>query len=242
MIQFILFLLLGVGLAAFYDLVRPDVQFERADDVFANFIVKELPSGVGIIGLLLAAVFAAAMSTLSSSLNSSASAVVNDFYVPWKYSEAARGSPATERKLMRVSRLLTVFFGIVQIAIGIAAEQLSRSVVADALAIAGFSAGLLLGVFFLGVFTKFVDERACLFGLACGLTVLLCIHFVLPRLEVNLDWPITLSLRPIRIAWPWYALIGASTTFSCGWLAAIIRRQNRTAKQSRTTEQGRTDA
>ncbi|MCR9292747.1 MAG: sodium:solute symporter [bacterium] len=236
MIQFVLFLLLGVGLAAFYDLVRPEVQFERADDVFANFIVSELPSGVGIIGLLLAAVFAAAMSTLSSSLNSSASAVVNDFYVPWKFSEAARGSEATERKLMRVSRLLTVFFGIVQIGIGIAAEQLSRSVVADALAIAGFSAGLLLGVFCLGVFTKSVDERACLFGLACGLVVLLSIHFVFPRLDVRLEWPITLHISTIRIAWPWYALIGASTTFLSGWLAARLQGSGGSADQVATPD------
>jgi len=68
LVQFILFLLLGVGLACLYEEVQPGAQFPSADYVFASFIVNELPSNVGLIGLLLSAVLAAAMSTLASSL------------------------------------------------------------------------------------------------------------------------------------------------------------------------------
>ena len=66
--QFALFLLIGVGLWCFYQLTAPDLVFERADRVFARFILDEMP--VGVLGILLGAIFAAAMSTLSSSLNS----------------------------------------------------------------------------------------------------------------------------------------------------------------------------
>ena len=71
--QFTLFLLLGVGLACFYQ----GREFKTGDEVFATFILEELP--VGLVGFTLAAVFAAAF---SGSLNSLAAAAVNDFYVP----------------------------------------------------------------------------------------------------------------------------------------------------------------
>ena len=70
--QFAFFLLIGVALFVFYQVFPPDVAFDRADRVFARFIIDELPPG--LLGLVLGAVFAAAMSTLSSSLNSSATA------------------------------------------------------------------------------------------------------------------------------------------------------------------------
>ena len=73
LIQFAFFLLIGVGLAAFYQ----GRTFSRDDEVFATFIIKELP--VGAVGLTLAAVFAAAM---SSSLSALAAAGVRDFYLP----------------------------------------------------------------------------------------------------------------------------------------------------------------
>lgn len=142
LLQFALFLLLGVALACYYDRVAPQISFERNDEVFATFIVGSMP--VGLVGLMLAAVFSAAMSTLSSSLNSSAAAAVNDFYGPLRRKEQSA------RHMINVSKALTVFFGVVQIIVGIVASHFSRSVVGDALAIAGFTAGLLLGLFFLG--------------------------------------------------------------------------------------------
>lgn len=151
--QFALFLLLGVALACYYTNVNPQ-SFRRKDEVFATFIVDHLP--VGLVGLTLAAVFAAAMSTLSSSLNSSAAAAVADFYQPW----ASRRSAAVDpQKLLAVSRRFTVLFGVIQIAIGIGASYISESVVSDALAIAGFTAGILLGVFALGMFSRSTHQR-----------------------------------------------------------------------------------
>jgi solute:Na+ symporter, SSS family len=195
LLQFTLFLLLGVALAAFYHRFEPPSEL-RPDEVFATFIVNELPAGIGLIGLTLAAVFAAAMSTLSSSLNSSASSAVNDLYLP------LRRRSATPHHQIGVSRLLTVFFGIAQIGVAIAGIYLARSVVDNVLDIASFTAGLLLGLFALGVLTTRVGQSAALSGLLVGLAVLTVIKFLTP------------------IAWPWYALIGTLTTFFAGLLAS----------------------
>jgi SSS family transporter len=201
-VQFALFLLIGVGLAAFYAEFPPEQPFARADRVFASFIVEHLP--VGLVGLSLAAVFAAAMSTLSSSLNSSATAVVNDFL-----RRNRDRADADSLRFVSISRALTVLFGIVQIGIGIAAAEFATSVVEDALAIAGFSAGILLGVFALGVLTRRVGEWAALAGMLVGLGTLLWVKFA------------------TTVAWPWYAAIGASATFAAGVVASLFLEPNR---------------
>ena len=104
--------------------------------VFPAFIVKHLP--VGLVGIIVAAVFSAAMSTLSSSLNSSAAAAVNDFYLPWRRQKPSPGH------LLWVSRGLTIVFGLVQIGVGIVGQLLDESVVVSVLAIAGFGVYALL--------------------------------------------------------------------------------------------------
>src|SRR5204863_2869789 len=104
LLQFVLFLLIGVGL---YGLHREGLlawsQGDPTDRVFGAFIVERLPAGM--VGLVVAAVLAAAMSTLSSSLNSSASAFVADFYRPLRPGR-------TEREYLRLSKLMTLFWGL----------------------------------------------------------------------------------------------------------------------------------
>ncbi|WP_286765000.1 MULTISPECIES: sodium:solute symporter [Rhodopirellula] len=211
LIQFALFLLLGVALACFYSQIHPRA-FEHNDEVFAAFIVDYLP--VGLVGLTLAAVFAAAMSTLSSSLNSSASAAVSDFYQPWllarrngltdKEAEEKSSDDEMSGNLLGVSRKLTIAFGLIQIAIGIGASYLSSSVISDALAIAGFTAGILLGVFLLGILTNSAHQRGALIGMVSGMIVLTAIKF------------------GTSVAWPWLAIIGSVTTFTAGYLASRL--------------------
>jgi SSS family transporter len=201
-LQFAVFLLIGIQLACYYSRY-PEIEFAKADEVFAHFIVHRFPRNVGLIGLILAAILAAAMSTLSSSLNSSANALVNDFYVPGRKREA------TPEHLFGVTRGLTIVFGLAQMAIAYLASGLDATVVTSALTIAGYSAGLLLGVFALGVLTARTGQAGALFGGTAGLAVLLFIQLGAPLLG-------------LRIAWPWFALIGASTTFVVGWLASLV--------------------
>ena len=198
LLQFALFLLLGTALACFYNSFPPEAPFEKGDSVFATFIVEQLP--VGVVGFTLAAVFSAAMSTLSSSLNSSAAAVVNDFLV---HSDQS----CSDKRVLHWSKAATVVFGGLQIGIGIAAALVSRSVINDALAIAGFSAGMLLGVFFLGLALKRIRDLAGVVGMLSGLGALLLVKF----------GPLVIDGMP-AIAWPWFALIGAAVTFLVGWV------------------------
>jgi Na+/proline symporter len=204
--QFAVFLFIGVELACFYA-GDPDLTFEKTDQVFAHFIVHYFPKNIGLVGLMLAAILAAAMSTLSSSLNSSASALVNDFYLP------SLSTPLPPERALQVTRNLTLLFGVIQIGVGFWATQLARTVVDNALTIAGFSAGLLLGVYSLGVLTKRVGQTAALSGAAVGLMVLLFVQFGVGSLGVK------------PIAWPWLALVGASTTFGCGVVFSLLSPQ-----------------
>jgi SSS family solute:Na+ symporter len=193
--QFALFLLVGVGLACFYDLFSLAAPIS-GDEVFAAFIVGYLP--VGVTGVVLAAVFSAAMSTLSSSLNSSAAAAVNDLYLP---RQKTRPSP---RRLLRVSRGLTIAFGAVQIGVAMLGRWLAGIVVERVMAIASFTIGVILGVFFLGVFVRRAGQTAALTGLLTGLTIMAAI------------------VLGTDLAWPWFALAGSSITFFAGGAAAFL--------------------
>lgn len=189
--QFALFLLIGVGLWSFYQHFPPAVPFERPDRVFARFILDELP--VGLVGLLLGALFAAAMSTLSSSLNSCATVAARDFL----------RFPKPERELA-ATRWFTVVFAVAQIAVALAGQNLATSVVNAVLGIAGFSTGIVLGVFFLGRFVPRAGGREALVGIACSFAGMTAVYF------------------GTDLAWPWYSLVGSLGTLAAGALAVRL--------------------
>jgi solute:Na+ symporter, SSS family len=192
--QFALFLLIGVGLWSFYQLHPPAVPFDRPDRVFARFILDELP--VGLVGLLLGAIFAAAM---TSSLNSCATVAVNDLLrVP-------------EERQLRLTRILTAVFGAVQIAVGIAGQWVTSSIVGSVLGIAAFTTGIVLGLFFLGMFTRRVGQRAALAGLVFGSAGMTWIYFA------------------TKLAWPWYALVGSLLTAIGGLAASVVWKRGAAA-------------
>lgn len=118
---------------------------------------------------------------------------------------------------LRWSRWLTLLFGIVQMGTAFWATGLDRSVVANAMTIAGFSGGLLLGIFLLGLISRRAGQTAAMIGAFCGITVLLIVRFVLPSGVVvsGVRWQ-------LELAWPWLALVGSLTTCGCGSLAALI--------------------
>ena len=101
--QFALFLFIGVSLWVFYGVFPPTGGIVRSDEAFTYFIIHYLPTGV--LGLVIAAIFSAAMGTLAGSLNSSASTIVNDLYRPFT-------GLSDERHLMKVARLMTVAWGV----------------------------------------------------------------------------------------------------------------------------------
>lgn len=205
--QFLGFLFIGVLLFAFY---RPDrmagygatsgaAPFAAADQVFPDFITNHLP--IGLSGLVVAAIFAAAM---SSSLNSIAATVVSDLYTPLR-----PGRP--DRHYLNVSKVVTVIAGIVQIAVGVAMQHSARSALAIVLSIASLINGPILGVFLLGWLRSSAARTAALTGMLTGLAVILYVAFA------------------TKIAWPWYTLIGSTTTFVVGSIvSAFGARTNET--------------
>jgi Na+/proline symporter len=206
-LQFALFLFIGIELACYFS-QQPALALKK-DEVFAHFIIHQFPANTGLIGLMLAAILA---SNLSSSLSACAAAVVNDFYVPW------RKPPPDSRALLPLTRGLTIAFGILQIFIGIWAQrlhELDETVVNNALTIAGFTFGLLLGVFALGVLTRRSGQAAALFGMTCGLCLLLWLHFGLPNVTKSESLP-----NGFKVAFPWLPVIGATTTFLTGWIVS----------------------
>jgi SSS family transporter len=185
-LQFLLFLGVGLGLWGFYQ----GRAFERSDEIFATFIIQELPPGV--TGLLIAGVFAAAMSSLSSSINSLASASAYDFWAP------LAGAEKDEARVLRAGKLFTLLWSGLLIGGAVLFIPLSKgtSAVEVALAVASLVYGGLLGAFALGVLTTKPGQGAAITGMAVGIGVVT-------------------ALRD-QMAWPWYALVGTVVTFAVG--------------------------
>lgn len=189
--QFALFLGIGIALFAFYrEFPPPSPETSIGKDrEFAYFIVHYLPTGV--LGLVVAAIFSAAMSTLSSSLNASASATINDLYRPLV-------PGASDRHLLVLSKGLTATWGVAQMGTAFVAIGLKTNVVNNALMIASFTTGILLGLFLLGICTR-VGQPAALAGMLVGLAA------------------VSYACFGTKLAWPWYALVGSATVFAVGW-------------------------
>jgi solute:Na+ symporter, SSS family len=202
LVQFAFFLLIGVSLWVFYRQFPPSSGVGSAgagvgssDEVFTYFIVHYMPTG--LLGLMIAAIFSAAMGTLAGSLNSSASTIVNDLYRPLT-------GQTDEGHLLLVSRMMTVLWGGVLTAVAFGARRLEDNVVNNALAIASFVSGILLGVFLLGVLTRRVGQRSALVGVLAGISAVSYAKFGTP------------------LAWPWFALVGSSTVFAVGLAASFV--------------------
>ena len=203
LVQFALFLILGLMLWTYYTTYAPDSLAAisaagevQTDRVFPAFMAEHLPAGLR--GLLLAAILAAAMSTLSSSLNASAASTLGDFYLP--LTSRAR----SERHYLRAARWATVGWGAVQVMVALAAIPLSRSVVDEVLGIQSFTGGLILGCACLCLFRTRASAAAPLAGMACGGAVLIAV-----RLATS-------------VSWQWYALIGSLVTVAVGMTAARV--------------------
>ena len=167
----------------------------QTDRIFPAFMMTHLPTGVR--GLVVAAIVAAAMSTLSSSLNSAAASTVGDFYM------LLTGGTRSDQHYLGVSRWATVFWAIVQIAVAVVAVALSSRVVDEVLGIQSFTGGLLLGVFLLAL-TRSRGAVAPAAGIVVGATVLVSIRLL------------------TEVSWQWYALVGTLTTFGVGWTLARL--------------------
>ena len=239
-LQFALFLFVGVALAAFYGAGGDALvgSLDR-DEVFAGFIVDSMP--IGLCGLTLAAVFSVAMSTLSSSLSSSASAVVNDFLRPRLERQLVAGDPdqqqAIDRRLTRASRLWTALFGGCQVLVGVLVVSTpslaGRSAVHQVITVAALTSGLILGVFLLGLTQRRFAERSILIGMLTGFGATL----VLILTPADASWHVptwlpagvsrlVLTITPDTATWHvhawWAAVVASLSTCTIVWIVDLL--------------------
>ncbi|MEM6365637.1 MAG: sodium:solute symporter [Planctomycetota bacterium] len=176
------FFFIGTALWAYYtsqpdllpaDLVA-DVATGKGDAVFPFFIMSSLPTGVR--GVMLAAILAAAMSTVSSSLNSSATLTLSDLYHRLIHCEP------TERQAMRVLYGSTVFWGIAGTLLALAMIQV-KSVLDAWWEMSGVISGGMLGLFLLGLAGKQITSRSAMVGVAVGLVMISWLTF-----SPNSEW------------------------------------------------------
>ncbi len=222
--QFALFLFVGLLLWSYYEGASlAELGLTRGDEVFPKYIIEGLPPGLS--GLILAGIIAAAMSTLSSSLNSLASSSMMDLY------ERLKGEKVEGRKALAIARWLTLFWGIVFIGFASLFEDTQNPVVELGLAIASFTYGGLLGVFLLGLFNKTTRQIDAVIAFAITIGFMIWVIFGV-WYSPQEGWVFlfnppdeAIAEAGLRaIAWPWYTVIGALTTLGVGSLLALRHR------------------
>jgi solute:Na+ symporter, SSS family len=203
-LQFLLFLLVGsaVWAAGFAP------EGVGADEIFPRFIIEHLPSGLA--GLVVAGILAAAMSTISSSINALASSMTHDLYASW----TGRRDPA---HLFRVGRLFSLLWGVGLIGGALFFQYYARGsdtpVVVLALSIASITYGALLGTYLLAARWPRARGRDVVGAVLGTVAVMLVVVFA-RRLAQDgaMEW-----LAPVgRLAWPWYVPLGTLLTFGAG--------------------------
>jgi SSS family solute:Na+ symporter len=189
-IFFFLFLL-GVLLHNYYQ----GKVFEDGNKIILEFVsAAQIP---GLMGLITAAVIAAAMSSLDSSLNSMATVTTIDFYQKFfKKNESAR-------HYLKASRVFTLFWAAFIIIPAIMFIGSTGSVLEILSKIGSFLVGAKLSAFFLGFYSRHTNEKGLLIGIAMGFVSLF------------------ITDQYLNIAWPWYCLIGGAMSMLGGWLASV---------------------
>lgn len=175
--------------------VTGDSAYNDINYVFPTFIVTHLP--VGLIGLLMAAIFAAAMSTVSGELSALSTSTVIDFYRRWVRDDG------DQAHLLWVSKLATLFWALFASIVAIWASELG-SLIEVVNRFGSFFYGSILGVFLLAIGWKRANSTGAFVGLLAGMGVV--------------AW-VTINTS---IAFLWHNLIGAVVVFAVGMIVSEV--------------------
>ena len=167
-----------------------DARYNDADYVFPTFITTRLP--VGLVGLMIAAIFAAAMSASGGELNSLATVTIIDFYRRHFVRDAA------ESHYLAVSKVATIFWGLFACLVAMQAAS-QGSLIEVVNRYGSYVYGSLLGVFILATVTKRANARGAFYGLVAGMVAV-----------------IASAMTMTRLAYLWYNLIGVAVAVSVG--------------------------
>jgi Na+/proline symporter len=218
-----LFLLIGTLMSVHFGASStpplPPEVVEKTDRIFPYFIANMLPSGYGLKGLLIAGIFAAAMSSLDSALGALSSTAVTDFYRPLKAWLDGRGSQSRVRRQaedsrdLRLARLFTFVFGVLLASVALAFARYDE-LLWETFKWVGLIFGGMLGAFLLGVTTKTRgNDGVNIFAMLSSVGVLAAIKFAQERQDV------------VYIAWPWWVVLGTVWTYIVGACFATRTRR-----------------
>jgi solute:Na+ symporter, SSS family len=198
-------LFLGVTIAAWAALGAAPEGFpkEVGDKALPLFIEWRLPAGLA--GLLLAAVFAASMSSMDSAIHSMSTAFIVDFK---RRFEGGKGTP---RRELKIARLTTVAIGILAIDAALVAAQGDQSILETLVTWLGYFAGPLLGLFLLGLLSTRATQAGALIGVGIAAAMTL--------VAVSLGTKATFGLHPL-----WLAPFSMCVTWLAGLLASLMTR------------------
>jgi solute:Na+ symporter, SSS family len=169
-------------------------KFNDVNYVFPTFVVANMP--MGVIGLIIAAIFAAAMSSISAELNALATATTIDFY------RRLYKPDATDAQTLFVGRISTFLWGIFACVVAIYATNLG-SLIEVVNRFGSFFYGSLLGVFFLAFVVKRARARGAFFGLLFGIT------------------SVAVASNFTDIAFLWFNVVGCVVTVIAGYLISL---------------------
>lgn len=189
---FFLFFLIGILLYRYFD----GAEFENGNTILLQFV--QAVNVPGLMGLVAAAVVAAAMSSLDSSLNSMATVTTLDFYQP--YINPGQDSA----HYLVASRWFTVMWGVIVVAPAIIFLGSDGSVLEILSKVGSFFVGAKLAAYFLGFYSRHTTERGLMIGIAAGFLSLWYVEF-------NLE-----------VAWPWYCALGGVVSIGVAWSASLI--------------------
>ncbi len=192
-----LFFFLGTALFVFYK-AHPEklVPNIKAIATLPFFIMQQMPPGVS--GLVIAGIFAAAMSSVDSGMNSVAAAFITDFYRRFR-------PGAGELHYLRIARIVTVAAGTIATIVAIVVARLEIQSLLDLFfEIMGLFGGSLAGLFILGIFTRKTNGRGALVGAGISAAVL---YFVKAGTQVHFFL---------------YAGIGLALCVAVGYLTSVV--------------------
>src|SRR5690625_1522218 len=178
-------------------------------EIFPQYIFNHVP--VGLRGVMMVGLLGAALSSFNSSINGMASSLVSDIYIPWK--EKMKGYKKSKANGLKDSHTLAFIIGVVltsfAVLTAIMQNASGQSLVDFALGIMSFSYAGMLGVFLCAVLTKRGNVKSVIAALLLGGIVV----FLLQP-EILTYWSTTLLGYPLRLAWPWWTVIGGAISFS----------------------------
>ena len=203
----ILFYWVGAALFVYYKVVKAGALPEGIgqNDVFPYFIVNGLPAGV--TGLIVAAICAAAMSSLSSAINSLSNTSEHDF-LGWKESEGMGG--------LKRAKVWTVVWGVLGVFFALFAATQQGSLLKNALFFTGLFTGPLLGMFLLAFFVKGLKSWHVVVAVVCGMASLVLVQGI-PAFGVP-------ALLGDIFSWPWMPFISTTTTVVVALLLKGVSR------------------